>query len=97
MKKAPGGFSPVISLERAAAKPLHRQIYDAYRAAIIGGNLQAGQQIPSTRALALELGVSRIPVLSAYEQLLAEGYLESRGGAGTFVSGALPEQVMSCE
>jgi GntR family transcriptional regulator/MocR family aminotransferase len=91
MKNAPGAISPVIAIERHGAKPLHRQIYDAYRAMITGHNLQPGQQIPSTRALASELGISRIPVLTAYEQLLAEGYFEARAGAGTFVSTALPE------
>ncbi len=96
MKKIPGGFSPIIVIDRKAGKPLHRQIYDAYRTMISGGSLQAGQQIPSTRALAAELGISRIPVLSAYSQLLAEGYFESRVGAGTFVSTSLPDQLTSC-
>lgn len=97
MKRTDGGFSPVISVDRNAGRPLHRQIYDAYRATIIGHNLRAGQQIPSTRALASELGISRIPVLNAYAQLLAEGYFESRVGNGTFVSTSLPEQLTSCE
>jgi GntR family transcriptional regulator/MocR family aminotransferase len=97
MTNVSGGFSPVITLDRTAAKPLHRQIYDAFRATIIGRNLQSGQQVPSSRTLALELGISRIPVLSAYDQLLAEGYFESRRGAGTFVSSSLPDQLMSCE
>lgn len=92
MHKSPGGFAPVISVDRNAGKPLHRQIYEAYRAGIVARNLQPGQQIPSTRALAAELGVSRIPVLGAYTQLLAEGYFESRAGAGTFVSTSLPDQ-----
>ncbi len=96
MKKTPGGFSPVIAVDRKAARPLHRQIYDAYRALIIGRNLQPGQQIPSTRALALDLGISRIPVLTAYSQLYAEGYFESRVGTGTFVSNSLPDQLTSC-
>lgn len=97
MKRPPGGFSPVIAVDRKAAQPLHKQIYDAYRAAIVARNLQPGQQIPSTRALAAELRISRIPILTAYAQLLAEGYFESRAGAGTFVSGSLPEQWMLCE
>jgi GntR family transcriptional regulator/MocR family aminotransferase len=92
-----GGVSPVIAIDRKAAKPLHRQIYDAYRATIVSRALQAGQQIPSTRVLASELGISRIPVLNAYAQLLAEGYFESRVGAGTFVSSSLPDQLTSCE
>jgi GntR family transcriptional regulator/MocR family aminotransferase len=72
---------------------LHRQLYDSYRAMIVGRALRAGQQIPSTRALAIELGISRIPVLTAYAQLLAEGYFEARAGSGTFVCSTLPEQL----
>jgi GntR family transcriptional regulator/MocR family aminotransferase len=97
MKKVPSAFSPVIAVDRKAAKPLHKQVYDAYRAMIVERNLSAGQQIPSTRALAVELKISRIPVLTAYAQLLAEGYFESRARAGTFVCRSLPEQLTSTE
>ena len=93
MKKVSGGILPIIAIERKAAKPLHRQVYEAYRAAIVGGSLRSGQRVPSTRQLATELGISRIPVLNAYAQLLAEGYMESRVGAGTVVSRSLPDQV----
>jgi GntR family transcriptional regulator / MocR family aminotransferase len=86
------GISPLIAVDRKAPSPLHRQIYDAYRARILGGDLRAGQQIPSTRELATELRISRIPVLNAYAQLLAEGYFESRVGSGTFVSSSLPDR-----
>jgi GntR family transcriptional regulator/MocR family aminotransferase len=92
-----GGFSPLITLDRSLKTPLHRQIYDAIRACIIRRSLQSGQQIPSSRVLAQELGISRIPVLGAYGQLLAEGYFESRHGAGTFVSRSLPDELTSCE
>jgi GntR family transcriptional regulator / MocR family aminotransferase len=94
MKRVPTTLSPVIAVDRTAAKPLHKQIYDAYRALIIGGNLGAGQQIPSTRALAAELKISRIPVLTAYAQLLAEGYFEARAATGTFVCSSLPDQLI---
>ena len=97
MAAPPGGFAPVIAVDRSAATPLHRQIYDAYRASILGQGMQPGQKIPSTRALAEDLGISRIPVLTAYSQLLAEGYFESRAGAGTFVSRSLPEHFTSCK
>jgi hypothetical protein len=60
MKKVPSAISPVIAVNRKAAKPLHKQIYDAYRAMIVGRNLSVGQQIPSTRLLAAELKISRI-------------------------------------
>ncbi len=89
MKKAASGLSPLISVDRSAAKPLYSQIYDAFRAAIVGRNLRAGERIPSTRALASELRISRIPVLNAYAQLIAEGYFTTRPGSGSFVSASL--------
>jgi GntR family transcriptional regulator / MocR family aminotransferase len=95
MKRAASGIVPVITVDRKAAKALHTQIYDAYRTAIVTGSLRPRQRIPSTRVLATELGVSRFPVLNAYAQLLAEGYFESRVGAGTVVSSLLPEQLTS--
>src|SRR5215475_2735065 len=93
MKKVPSGLVPLVAVDRRALAPLHRQIYDGYRSAIAAGSLRSGQRIPSTRALAEELGVSRIPVLNAYAQLLSEGYFESRIGAGTLVSHSLPDQI----
>jgi GntR family transcriptional regulator/MocR family aminotransferase len=85
----------MIAVDRNAPKALHRQIYDAYRTAIIQGSLRPRQRIPSTRVLASELGVSRFPVLNAYAQLLAEGYIESRVGAGTVVSISIPDHLTS--
>ena len=93
MKKTPSGIVPIIRIDRRAAEPLHRQIYSAFRNAIVERALRPNERVPSTRTLALELGVSRIPVLNAYAQLLAEGYFESRVGAGTVVSTTLPDQV----
>ena len=93
MKKAPSSLVPVIAIDRTAKKPLHRQIYEGYRDAIVERRFRAGQRMPSTRSLAAELGVSRIPVLNAFEQLLAEGYFETRVGAGTFVARSLPVDV----
>ena len=97
MMKVPIALSPVIAVDRKSAKPLHKQIYDAYQTMIVERILGAGQQIPSTRALAIELKISRIPVLTAYAQLLAEGYFESRPGAGTFVCSTLPDQLTASE
>ena len=82
----------MIAIDRQAQKPLHKQIYDAYRLAVLNGSLRPGQRVPSTRLLSSELGVSRFPVLDAYSQLLAEGYFESRVGAGTIVCSSLPER-----
>src|ERR1700722_732002 len=91
MKRSPDGLGPVVTLDRRKALPIHRQIYDGYREAILDGRLRPGQRLPSTRTLADDLGISRIPAVTAFAQLLAEGYLESRVGAGTFVSAALPD------
>lgn len=92
MKKVPSGISPLIAIQKNASKSLYRQVYDGYRRAILDGNLRAGQRVPSTRVLASELGISRIPVLGAYAQLLAEGYFESRVGSGTIISKSLPRR-----
>src|SRR5437773_10641707 len=84
------GIVAPINVDRRARKPLHRQIYDSFRERIIRRELRAGELVPSSRSLARELRVSRLPVLNAYVQLLAEGYFESRVGAGTFVANSLP-------
>jgi GntR family transcriptional regulator/MocR family aminotransferase len=97
MKKMASAIPPIIAIDRRADRPLHGQIYDAYRTAIINRTLRPGQRVPSTRMLSQDLAVSRIPVLNAYAQLLAEGYFESRVGAGTVVSTSLPDQVVPAE
>jgi GntR family transcriptional regulator/MocR family aminotransferase len=97
MKRVASGILPIISINRKAPKALQRQIYDAYRTAIVERSLRSGQRIPSTRVLASELGVSRFPVLNAHAQLLAEGYFESRVGAGTVVSSSIPDQLTTGE
>ncbi|MFL6547544.1 MAG: PLP-dependent aminotransferase family protein [Povalibacter sp.] len=97
MKKISATVTPLIAVDRNADRPLHRQIYDSYRSAILRGDLRSGQQVPSTRLLAEELKISRIPVVGAYEELLSEGYFESRTGSGTFVSSSLPEKLLLSE
>ena len=97
VRKIPSGIVPLIRLDRRSREPLHRQIYNAYRNAVVERRLRPNERVPSTRTLATELGVSRIPVLNAYSQLLAEGYFESRVGAGTIVSSTLPDQVTSSQ
>lgn len=83
-----------LALDRSIGVPLFRQIYDGVRHAILDGRLRPGQRIPSTRNLAADLGVSRLSVLSAYEQLLHEGYLVGRIGSGTFVTGNIPDHLL---
>ncbi len=97
MAKVSQAIAPVIAVDRKAADPLHKQVYDGFRMAIVRGNLRPGQRVPSSRLLSVELGISRIPVLNAFAQLLAEGYFESRRGAGTFVSDSLPEGLTTCQ
>jgi GntR family transcriptional regulator / MocR family aminotransferase len=93
MKRVASGILPVITIDRRSTQSLQRQIYDACRSAIVEARLRPGQRLPSSRVLASEIGVSRFPVLNAYAQLVAEGYVESRVGAGTVVSAALPEHL----
>jgi GntR family transcriptional regulator / MocR family aminotransferase len=77
-------------LDRSADRPLAVQLADALRAATAGGTLPAGERLPSTRALAAALGVSRTVTSAAYDQLLAEGWAEGRRGSGTYVVGPPP-------
>jgi GntR family transcriptional regulator/MocR family aminotransferase len=72
---------------------LYDQIYRALRGQILRGRMSAGSRVPATRDLALELGVSRNVAIMAYRQLLDEGYLTARKGAGTFVARELPRHL----
>src|SRR5919199_947070 len=85
----------LITLDAKSQTPLYRQLYDCLRGAILTGQLAPGARLQSSREIAAELGVSRNTVVNAYEQLLAEGYLEGQVGSGTYVSRALPEDLLS--
>jgi GntR family transcriptional regulator/MocR family aminotransferase len=89
------GILPVVAIDRSSPKPLHRQLYEGYRKAIVERRLRARQRLPSTRGLAAELEISRIPILNAFEQLRAEGYLEGRIGSGTYVASTLPDELLT--
>lgn len=87
---------PFIMLaEKSSDAPFYRQIYESVRDAILSGRLTSGTRLPSSRALAAQLGVSRITVVNAFDQLLAEGYLEGRTGAGTFVASEIPDDLLT--
>src|ERR1043165_1211046 len=75
--------------------PLYQALYAHMRTAILSGELKGGMKLPSTRALAEELNISRNTVLNTYRQLLAEGYLESREGSETYVAHVLPELLLT--
>jgi GntR family transcriptional regulator/MocR family aminotransferase len=85
---------PTLTLNHRAQEPLHRQLYDRIRDAVLTGVLPPGERLASTRAMATELGVSRNTVMAAFNQLLAEGYLQGRLGSGTYVTRTLPDEVL---
>lgn len=71
-----------FSIDRASSTPVFEQICIAIRAQAFSGELAKGMRLPPTRVLATELGVSRSTIVTAYEQLVAEGYLQSARGSG---------------
>src|ERR1039457_4313295 len=75
-----------LGADRDGPTPLTAQIVAQLRAALADGQLAAGDRLPSTRGLAGSLGVSRTVIPTAYAQLFAEGWLESRHGSGTYVA-----------
>src|SRR3954470_17089064 len=76
----------LLPLDRGSGRALRSQLEDRLRAAIRSGTLGPGSQLPSTRVLAHDLGLSRGLVVEAYAQLLAEGYVEARPGGATRVA-----------
>lgn len=84
-----------LALDPGDPEPGYMQIYGQVRELILAGRIAPGSRLPSTRALAAEIGVSRTTTLAAYDQLTAEGYIENRVGAGAYVSGELPDTVLS--
>jgi GntR family transcriptional regulator/MocR family aminotransferase len=90
----PAVSSFCIRLDRQPGETLQTQIYLAIRHAIVDGLLKPGSRLVSSRALATDLGVSRTTTLLALEQLIAEGYLVSRRGSGTYVADELPDDVV---
>jgi GntR family transcriptional regulator / MocR family aminotransferase len=81
-----------MEMDRDGDLPLHAQIERTLRDAIRDGRLEAGARLPSSRGLAADLGVSRGVVTSAYDQLVAEGYLETRQGAAVRVAAGVRAQ-----
>jgi GntR family transcriptional regulator/MocR family aminotransferase len=75
-----------VRLDRARPTPLPAQLSAAVRGLVTDGTLTTGDRLPSSRALAADLGVARAVVEQAYDQLLAESWVETRRGSGTFVA-----------
>lgn len=89
VKRAGGALLQSVKIDPASPRPLASQIANGVRDIILAGGLRAGDRLPATRTLANELGVSRTTMVEVFERLVAEGLVESRTGAGTFVSPAL--------
>src|SRR5437016_11172586 len=81
----------MVRLDRAAAEPLHHQLYRQIRDELVSGSFNDdSSRLPSSRALAADLGISRFTVNLAFSRLHAEGYLRAKIGSGTLVSKPLP-------
>jgi GntR family transcriptional regulator / MocR family aminotransferase len=88
----------MIRLDRNAAEPLHEQLYRQIRDELKSGAFSNGaSRLPSSRALAIDLGISRVTVNLALSKLHTEGYLRSKARSGTFVAHPLPETFLTAE
>lgn len=86
-----------IALDKSDPGPLHKQLFLKIRDNILSGFIKPGTRLPSTRLMAKDLAVSRNTILTAFDQLMAEGYLESKTGSGTFVSEQLPDDLLQLQ
>lgn len=92
-----GASASEIGIDRDDREPIQSQIARQVRALVLSGRLKPQAKLPSTRALSEELNVARATVVEAYEQLLSEGYLETRSGSGTRVAPELPESLLNAQ
>ena len=95
MKRSVAAHLAALSIDATSDEPLYRQLYFAIREAILSGRLKPGQRLPASRSLAADLKLSRNTVVTAFDQLVAEGYIDGRTGAGTYVSSTLPEELLN--
>lgn len=88
----------MIRLDRTATEPLHEQLYRQIRNELRSGSFTDGaSRLPSSRTLAVDLGISRLTVNLAFSKLYAEGYLRSKARSGTFVAYPLPETFLTAD
>ncbi len=83
-----------IQLDNSSSVPLYTQLYNVIRASILSGRLKCGLKLPGTRTLAEEFNVSRNTIILAFEQLIAEGYIKGKAGAGTYVADDIPDKLL---
>src|SRR5215213_7615806 len=84
-----------ISLDEHGPLSLQQQLNTRLRDDILAGRLRTGERLPPSRAMAVQLAVSRTTVVLVYDQLVAEGYAEARQGAGTNVSRQIPDEALA--
>jgi GntR family transcriptional regulator / MocR family aminotransferase len=84
----------LVQLDEGKSEPLYKQLYESLRQAILSGQLHTRVRLPSIRDLSTLLNISRNTVTHALDQLTAEGYLETKPGAGTFVTHQLPDDLL---
>ena len=89
VKRAGGSLLLSIKIDRDAHQPVSTQLCIALREMILTGGFLAGERLPASRTLARDLGLSRTTVIEVFDRLVAEGLVESRTGAGTYVSAVL--------
>ncbi|MCL5030410.1 MAG: PLP-dependent aminotransferase family protein [Bacteroidetes bacterium] len=82
-----------IQLNFSSDVPLYKQLYTLLREAILTGRFKGGQKLPGTRTFSNELNISRNTVVQAFEQLIIEGYLTGKIGAGTFITNDIPDKI----
>ncbi|EHM2229360.1 MocR-like pyridoxine biosynthesis transcription factor PdxR [Salmonella bongori] len=85
----------LVRMQQEQNEFLHKRLYNALRHAILDGSLPPHSRLPASRDLASELGISRNTILTTYEQLLAEGYVVSRRGSGTYVAQTAPDTFLT--
>ena len=95
MKLEAGALLSSIRIERGSGRKISVQLYMRLKDILLSGGATPGERLPASRTLAKELGVSRTTVIDAVDRLIAEGLLEARVGAGTFVSQALAGRAVS--
>ncbi|MFO1311055.1 MAG: PLP-dependent aminotransferase family protein [Burkholderiales bacterium] len=89
VKRAGGALLLSLRIDHGAGRPVSTQLYAGLRDLILAGGFAAGGRLPASRTLARELGVSRTTVIEAFDRLTSEGLVESRVGAGTYVTKVL--------
>ncbi len=85
---------PLNLREPARGTALYRWLYEELRSAILAGHLHPGARLPATRDLAAQYALSRPTIVTAFEQLRSEGYVEGKVGSGTYVSETLPDELL---